>query len=118
MAVYFNTPPKFGYFHFFSKSPIPFVSPFLLPPLKPSQFVVETRDGTRNLSPATCNRGRSQVNASDLFVALKHGAIAEHPAFAATQPSGETPPIRTAARKISPPNRASSEYSASGPRCL
>ncbi|XLT82423.1 hypothetical protein S245_004225 [Arachis hypogaea] len=102
MAIYFNTPPDFCYFHFFPKSPIPipFFSPFLLPPLKPSQFVVETRYGARTLSPATCNEGRSQVNASDLFVALKHGAVTEHPAFAATQSPArsrrsELPPKRS-----------------------
>ncbi|KAL4381918.1 hypothetical protein AHAS_Ahas04G0181500 [Arachis hypogaea] len=44
----------------------------------------EPLDGTRTLSPATCNRGRSQVNASDLCVALKLGAIAEHLAYTAT----------------------------------
>ncbi|XLT35437.1 hypothetical protein HN873_066729 [Arachis hypogaea] len=103
MAIYFNTPPNFCYFHFLPKSPILFVSPFLLPPPKPSQIVAKTRDGARTLSPATCNRGRSPVNASDLFVALKYGAVAEHPAVAAIELLRETPLTRTTTRYLSSP---------------
>ncbi|XLT86326.1 hypothetical protein HN873_008079 [Arachis hypogaea] len=63
----------------------------------------ETRYGARTLNPATCNLGRSSVNASDLFVALKYSAVTEHPAVTAIEPLGETSPTRTTAREFSPP---------------